>query len=232
MPRMVNFADPRGGNVTAWADKSSGGKDLEPASAVTYIGVTGTAAINGKNAIRFNNSSSLTHSGVTNADFATGDQPVPRHLFLVFESDQAGSGTTYEAITDGPDVDHRFVVANASTANEYTFFFGGSSYDTSGASRSADPTIVEVGYWANPATASNNWGFWENGGSQLLAVGSLGGGDDLTRLRIGSLYFDGAAWTGALAEVLLYTGQLSVGDRNDILDYLSDKWGISHTDYS
>lgn len=118
----------------------------------------------------------------------------------------------------------RFILAQQSASGGFGWYDG--SWKV-GSNLATDGTPYVIIFKANSTGTSGN--IEVNGTSWVTAVYSqqaLGGVDQ----AIGSRYNSGSGleWTGHIASMLIYSGNLSTGDITSVEDYLKDRYGISY----
>jgi len=84
-----------------------------------------------------------------------------------------------------------------------------------------NPTIATFGYVAGTNTAYQ----YPNGDTALQLVGTLAAGSG-NGISIGNRGTNDQGWPGIIAEILIYSGNLALGDRQRIEGYLAAKWGL------
>lgn len=91
---------------------------------------------------------------------------------------------------------------------------------------------LAANYWQNPAIGT--FGFvdgtntaytYPNGDTSVQVVGTLAT-STTNGIRIGNRGTDNQAWPGLIAEILMYSGNLSLFDRQRVEGYLANKWGL------
>ncbi len=90
----------------------------------------------------------------------------------------------------------------------------------------------------NPGTADSDWNvwtavfngassqFWHNGVSE--AAGDAGA-NAIDGATIGSTHLGAAPWKGDVTEILYYDANLSDADKNQVGQYLADRYGLGYT---
>jgi hypothetical protein len=102
-----------------------------------------------------------------------------------------------------------------------------------------DTWSIYAGSILDGGASDANWNIWTalfNGASSQFWLGGNSeasgnaGSDDPDGLRLGT--YDGAAglWDGDIAEILIYNSNLSTADKNEVAQYLADKYDLSYTD--
>jgi hypothetical protein len=199
------------GNVTQWDDKSGEANHMSPIS--TTIGVTSTRTINGLNAIDLQ--SNASHGGLTGT-WTAGTLTI----FIVFITDSATSGY----LCDGPGSANRSALYFSSGPSYGANWGGGGN---TGGTPDTSKHIVEM-RGGGPGGLEE---VYVDGGSAVIS-GQESPLDSVAQLRIGRAFVDGFNFDGVIGEILAYRFPPSLSDRNDILDYLAGKWGITTTAYS
>ena len=83
------------------------------------------------------------------------------------------------------------------------------------------PTLATFGFVAGTSAAYQ----YPNGDTSLQLVGTIAAGTP-TGVRIGNRGTNNQGWPGIIAEILFYSGNLSLGDRQKVEGYLAAKWGL------
>lgn len=190
--------------VTTWADSSGNGKDATGAGAVrpTYK----ANILNGLPVVRFGGSHFL--------DQASFSQSQPATIFAVSKLTLAGAS-------------NRMIFSKNGGAGEHTLYYGSqllSMYAGSivtGGSSLLNAWDVLTATW-NGGSSSG----WVNGGTAAI-TGNVGS-QATTTYRIGS-NTSSAFLTGDIAEIIYYSGALSLANRQAVQAYLGAKYGISVT---
>lgn len=126
------------------------------------------------------------------------------------------------------------------------------AYDTLIESNSATRVIVRNDYvptpdkWQIASTSAfsgpntdSNWNIWTvlfNGASSQAWFNGVSGGsgnagaNGMGGLTLGANYLGAGGWVGDMAEILIYPGNLSLADKNQVAQYLATKFGRSYTD--
>lgn len=84
-----------------------------------------------------------------------------------------------------------------------------------------NPTIATFGFVAGTGTAYQ----YPNGDTSLQVTGNLAAGTP-TGVRIGNRGTDNQGWPGIIAEILFYSGNMGLSDRQKVEGYLAAKWGL------
>lgn len=174
-----------------------------------------TGILNGQPVLRFDGGDSLIGA------FAGGAISQPYTIFVVSQlSAGAVNDNNTHFLTDGNDATNRAgVFKNAGTTPDSWALFAGANLV--GGNSDSDWNIWTI----LPNGASSQ--FWDSGVSE--ASGNAGA-NSIDGLAVGARY-DGTAswWIGDIAEVLIYTGNLSTADKNQVAQYLSTKYAIAYT---
>lgn len=206
-----------GSPVAQWRDKSGLGHHLAQSDSAKRPTVSATA-LSGKNVLTFNGSQWLAgdpvlRQGSTNFSFfGVWKKLTSTDTGVLFEQ----YGTPW---TKGTRCS--FMAAPAG------FGFTGQNVDLR-------PVPYTTNVWRVSGVeydgcAANNIVFWDSAGvyggtldSTALQIGA-------TAAKVGANISAGECLNGALAEIVVYEGELSEIDRNRILYYLQDKWGVGDT---
>ncbi len=84
-----------------------------------------------------------------------------------------------------------------------------------------NPTIATFGYVAGTNTAYQ----YPNGNTALQVTGTLAAGSG-NGISIGNRGTNDQGWPGIIAEILIYSGNLALADRERVEGYLAAKWGL------
>lgn len=84
-----------------------------------------------------------------------------------------------------------------------------------------NPTIATFGYVAGTGTAYQ----YPNGNTSLQVTGNLASGSG-NGISIGNRGTNDQGWPGIIAEILLYSGNMGLSDRQKVEGYLAAKWGL------
>jgi len=202
-----------GDPVTAWADQSGNSFNLD-----TVVGTPDvlSATINGKDAIDFVTSEEIY-------DASTIAQAYPLHLFAVIRPDDL-TDTSQWAINLG----------NSTSGSHPSFQMSG------GTALKAVAPAVAATPGGTPPTAGN-WGMLHgvmgfNAGADVKAAwndaayGTTASGTPSTNMAgmvLAGLRAEAAnSWDGAIAEVILYTAEISGDDLTNLLAYLQDRYAL------
>ena len=205
-----------GGTIARWSDKTTNANDAIQSTASQRPTYTASGQ-NGSNVVTFTGSSSndLSFAGATTFPPGTAGYSA----FLVGKTTLGATAQTFfrwGGITAGSSFR---LGANASSQLIQDYFGVGTSTDTASVSNttflfSSSSTTTTAGPYKNgtifttPTTYAYNFG--------TPALGILGSADT------GLQYL-----TGFVAEVIVYTSNLSTFDRQQVEGYLAWKWGLS-----
>lgn len=192
-------------NLTGWADKGSGAKNLTNSSSSPS---NGTRTVNGLNVIDF---VSGTNRIMASANYSLS-QPVT--YFVVVVCDLAtGTGTLNASVIRDPTGSQPSVLvysSGAANTRAWTYYAGsirqGSAMDN-------NPHVVTAIF--NGASS----GLWVDGSS--VSTAGPGAGTVTNGIQLGS----SSSFDGAIGEVLLYSSALGTSDREAVESYLRTKWG-------
>lgn len=147
------------------------------------------------------------------------DQPFV--LFVVAKlADAAVNDGSNHVLIDGDDAVNRAVIFQQSNAtpDSWTFYAG---KDLVGSDSDGNWDIFTVLFNGMTSHA------WINGVSNVVGDAEALGLDGLT---VGAVYNNSNPWIGDVAEILLYTANLSNSDKNQVGRYCANKFAISYTD--
>lgn len=205
------------GDYSTWVDKSGNGNDFSALAGdePTYI----ANHLNGHAALDFDGSNDAMSSGAISALNSVNDYAV----YVVAESDATSGGFKY-----------MFNGAFNSIGSSVYGFYTSSPTEITGIRRNsafgAVTSTLSVTY-TDPYIAAF---YWEDNSSYLRVNGtssSTGSGTDYTITSHDNFWVGGAAlgsalFDGKICEVILYQGVLSAGDKTDIENYLTTKYGL------
>ena len=196
--------EENGGKVSQWNDKSGNGHHATQ-STESLKPISGTATINGNNALKFDG----TDDRLENSSLTTGQ---PFSVFAVIKDDiSSGSFRTWWSGDSGAT---RSFLQNSNGNNR---------------------SMWADSYLYNGSSTTNNeiWTAEFNGSSSVLYVdgtaGSTGnvGDNSINGFWIGEE--NGSSdpnWNGLIGEILIFDAILSEADRQKIEGYLAHKWGL------
>lgn len=191
-----------GGAVSAWADKSTAGRNVTQSTAAAKP-ATGTRTMNGLNVLDFDGGDLLISSTFTLA------QPVT--VAVVIQMDTNGSANTQP-----------FGLAGSASPTVYS---AGSVWSTYAGGVLASGTATNTS--ANQLTAVFNGSssVLRLNGAQIASgnAGSTGWASHTFNIGASSILTSG--FNGAIAEVVVVPSVLSTGDRAALETYLKSKWG-------
>ena len=209
----VTVAASDGDVVGNWADQAASGVSLMQATTGNKPTLQ-TAELNGKSTIR-----SAGNNYLRGGFQAVVSQPYT--VFVVAKLDIAAvNDGNIRALVDGADATNRLMLLQYSPATPDSWTIAATTALDGGASDS-NWNIWTV--LVNGATSQ----FWHNGTSE--AVGAAGSAS-LGGLTFGAFYNNTFPWLGDVAEIIIYSGNLSTADKNQLGQYLDDEYGITYTD--
>ena len=201
---IIAFTKDSNGLVSQWNDKSGNGHHATQ-STESLKPISGTATINGNNALKFDG----TDDRLENSSLTTGQ---PFSVFAVIKDDiSSGSFRTWWSGDSGAT---RSFLQNSNGNNR---------------------SMWADSYLYNGSSTTNNeiWTAEFNGSSSVLYVdgtaGSTGnvGDNSINGFWIGEE--NGSSdpnWNGLIGEILIFDAILSEADRQKIEGYLAHKWGL------
>lgn len=217
------------GSVSGWTDKISTSVASPVNVAPTYV----SDALNGKGVIRFNATSVYHSEGLAMPKLFDGQAYT---VFMVSLMRNAGDdGNPYDRIVcvDNPELGYLEYAMNETMA------FGLFTSENFGVQppawmvfRANAPCAVESIAWDTYyiGTMTKNGGTigaWLNGQPTSINAGTDNSPLNATRLLIGcSAAQVDSELCGDIAEIIIYTGELSTADRIKVESYLSEKWAI------
>lgn len=198
-----------GSDVSGWADQSGNGNDLVQA-------VEADQPLFNEGDANFNNKPTLSFSGVNDnlrsAAFAAA-LTQPNTIFTVYH--MAGGGSRF--VVDG---------LTASTQHVVGQNVGGDRVLQAGTEQaigteSLDPQIVVALF--NGASSNS----WIDGVPQTPA-GTVGA-DTMDGVNVGGEFNQNSSMWGEVAEIIVYDGALTDGEKNMVGQYLATKYGTTWT---
>lgn len=197
------------GSVSEWRDKSPAAIIASQATA-TNQPTTGTRTINGLNAIDFDGSDDgMSLSSGANSLFA---QPVT-YFF-------AGATDTFAGriiLGQNEASRHCYIRSTASSGNKFQYMRSGGQTNSAEQVSDTNPHIV-LGY-DDGATL-----FLSIDGNAPVSGVAAPSNQTLTVPQLSRI---AASFDGAMGEIIIYKRNLSTAEKNQVLAYLSAKWGIS-----
>ena len=204
------------GNLVAqWRDKSGLGHHMAQGDAVKQPAVL-PDALNGRNVLTFDGGDWLVGAPVL-AQSSTNFS-----LFIVWQrATTGGSGVLFEQY--GPSK-ARGTRCSIMAANGGVFGFTGEGVDLRNVPYTANTwTLSGVEY---DGRSSDNTVFWSPAGVYGGTLNHLDLQIGATAVKIGASIDAGECLNGELAEIVVYEGELTDTQRNAVLFYLQDKWGV------
>jgi len=177
-----------------------------------------TNELNGESVFRFDGTNDALQGAFTTGESIS--QPYTIFVVAVLDASEVNDNN-YSVIIDGDDVNNRAALYQDKNANPDCWTFYSGTILSGGASDS------NWNIWTLVANGASSQ-FWANGVSE--ASGDAGA-HALDGLKVGAQY-SGIRYPleGDVAEILIYNGNLSDADKNEIGQYLDDKYGITYTD--
>lgn len=204
------ISDATGTEVTTWDDSSPSGFDLVgTAGAAPYV--TNSSEINGQKWLSFDGSNDILKHGL-----GALAQPTTVFALCKFDGLPAASAT----VLDGTNASTRMLMGITSAG---AFQISGGTALTSAGS------LVDTGNWVLfEATfkASPSAAIITNGVSQLTGDA---GSQAASGLFVGQRQATARYLDGGLAEILIYTNDVSSDDRTAIREYFTTKFGAYST---
>lgn len=203
-----------GGKVSQWNDQSNtdSHKNLtQPISANRPTLNTSDPIYNNHNSISFNSASDgYMISGTLNTTIVQ-----PNTVFIVGNTD--GSPSTFEVFMDSHDPVVEQAIFGSGSTGQYDVF-GNSSF-ASGVSVKSTPVIICCVF--NDPNSSMR--------ISQLTINNTGtvSGSSLPTIVVGAFNDTTAPLNGKIAEIILYSRQLSVSEINQVMRYLSNEYAIT-----
>lgn len=199
-----------GDEVTTWQDSSTSGWDLVgTAGATPYY--TNSSEINSKPWLKFDGSNDFMRHG--NGSLA---QPCTAFSLVRFDVLPAASAT----VLDGTNSTTRMLMGITSA---------GAFQISGGTALSSAGSLVQTQQWVLFEATFNG----ATGGQIITNATTIQSGDAGTQassgLYVGQRQATGRYLNGGLAEILIYTNNVSSGDRSSIRDYFTTKYGAYAT---
>lgn len=200
---VLNDNDP----ITTWTDSSGGGHDVTQAvagSKPTYK----TSILNSKPVARCDSGDYLQSGAFT-------ESAQPHTIFITCQTSSGANRNVFDGI-------------GAGTSRHTTYFNG-----------TAAGGFLYAGAVLNVSTIGTSWftaaivwngastTMYKNGGAAFVTGDA--GSNTLTGITIGARYDGLEPWTGDIAEVIVYTAQLTNSNINDVGNYLGTKYAIAWT---
>jgi Concanavalin A-like lectin/glucanases superfamily/GLEYA domain len=218
-------------NVSVWQDQSNNGNNaVAKAGEVTIV----NNSLNGKPVLRFNGSSSLITNSfyVTNyntpitiiavsrasASDVRGSQPTARYVQIVNDQSDWDFGLTYGGYeTENPNFSVCYGKSYAGSDDIESSPIGENAIGLAIAIN--DGSIISS-YLNGTLIGTANSSVWNNGGD---AVGSFSIGSEVVQNINSEAFFA----TCDIAEILIYNRALTTSERQEVENYLSNKYAIS-----
>jgi hypothetical protein len=200
----VTASSTASGTVTLWADQSGNGFDL---SQSTTSGRPNWSYNNGLGYMQFDNTQ---HMGLSNSSFTQLTQPFD--IFMVAELD-AGFANAY--------------LMDFANGNTSIFYAGSDNLSLSaglvgtGAAISTSVTFIGEAVFSGTASIAAL-----NGVPTTVSPGTTSPG--ATGISVGNYYAAlTVGWVGKIYEVLVFSKKLSDTDRDSVVRYLKNRYGVS-----
>jgi hypothetical protein len=204
-------ASSDGDPVGQWQDQATSGDHVASANN-DYRPTLQTNELNGQSVLRFDGTNDCFAGAFTNG----GALSQPFTAFLVAKSTDT---SVTRCIINGDDPSNEMAVFHHAVENKWGMWAGGFLVD------GAPNTDWQLWTVLFNSTSSQ---FWHGGISKVsgnagtqnpdgIAIGSNSGGTT-------------EYWKGDIAEIIIYNANLSDADKDEVGNYLSDRYGISYTD--
>jgi len=224
-----------GSAVTQWNDKSGNGFHVTQGTAAQRPS-SGINTINSKNVLTFGGDDVLSAS--TASDWTFLHNSTGSTVFAVAISDNTGEfeysifATSVGSSERGCAL--RLTSPSPGTLSPFVSTGGGSGTLVSlisGETFTNGTAFYVSGVWDNNnATLANRSKWRKNGGTEVgtnTQDDAPSSSNPARALCIGNNTNSGSfAWTGKIAEIIMYTGVLSSGNVASVNSYLASKWGI------
>lgn len=215
------------GKVSQWDDKSGNAHHVTQGVGALQP-TTGSRTINGLNTIEYTGTEFLSRNDALSL---TGNPNWT--VFLVIRLDVLGSFDTYFMVGEStPTATRNVLYFSGGAAYAWRFNGGNEVYDVSVAD-SNDILLFERPAGGDIASSK----FWRNGGTEQSATSS--GNPTLSPSITDELTYVGgsfntigtfAGFDGILAEVIAYEKVLTSDEKNQVGNYLNEKWGAGWSD--
>ena len=211
------MADDDGEVVGAWEDKTANEDDLTQGTSDNKPTLQ-TNELNGEPVLRFDGSNDNLQGAFTTG----GALSQPFTILIVAKLDAgAVNDDNYHILIDSDDSSNRMLAGNQPTDTPDTWrIYAGTNLDSANASDS------DWNIWTCLYDGASSQ-FWHSGVSQASGNAGAHDGDGLT---VGTNYNQSGAWDGDVAEILIYDSDLSDADKNEVGNYLGDRYDISYSD--
>ena len=207
------------GRVSAWRDKSGGGAHQTQGDAARRP-VTGQALLNGRNALTFDGSRWLAGPAV----LQPGDDAFS--YFAVWQRVDAGTAaqTVFEQSQTPQVTGTRAALLTVGSAKQYGF--NGQGNDAHNLGSYTPGAWVLTGLELD-GRASRNVFLYSDSTNHVGAINMTTQYTGATGTRVGcKLTNSGEILNGLIAEIIVFDRVLSDTDRNAVLFYLQEKWGL------
>lgn len=202
-----------GAAITTWTDASGNGNNITQSTAAakpTYK----TAILNGKPVARFDGGDRLINASISVA------QPITAFVVASVSASDSDAATFFDSYNNVQCIMYR----GAALDNPNKIVIRSGPTATWGVDADNNANIL-TGIWSGASSS-----LWKNGGT--AATGS-NGTNGLSGVSIGNIrgnpnpLIANYSLIGDIAEIIIYSGAMSDGNRQSVQSYLSAKYGIA-----
>jgi len=198
--------------VGAWEDKTANEDDVTQGTADNKPTLQ-TNELNGEPTLRFDGSNDYLQGAFTTGGALT--QP----FTLLAVAELTSTGSVYRYITDGDDASNRMVSGQRDDGDWW--IYPGSP------ALAGDPSDTNWNIWTVVYNGLSSQ-IWLNGVSE---VSGEAGTDEADGLTVGGSYTGAASWwLGDIAEIIIYDSELNTADKNEVGNYMADRYNLSYSD--
>jgi len=216
----VTPATSDGDPVGRWEDLTANADHLNQSTAANKPTLQNGATdlLNGHPVIRFDGTNDSLQGAYTTA----GTLTQPATLFAVAALDAVSvNNDATTVLTDGDDSTNRMIFAKTSAGDPDNWrIISGAQLD--GGAADSDWHIWTVLF---NILASQ---FWKDGVTEGGPGNTSGQTPD--GLTAGSSYAGSSNWDGDITEIIIYDANLPDADKNQVAQYLADRYGLGYTD--
>lgn len=217
---ISTIADAGGGAVSQWNDKSGNGNHATQATG-TRQPTTGARTLNGRNVLDWDG------SDIMNFDPSGLDGGAGATVFIVAQSDTIASTDRRLFQIDGDS----YIAGTYKAADKV--LYGGHKQDTADTFRfTVGTTAVNLTPFIFVASNAQNGTpkSYYTGNAEVTSLSLSNNANTFTAGAIGDEADGVLSFDGMIAELLVYSGELSDANKNLVGRYLGEKWGIAWTD--
>ncbi len=209
-----------GDKVSTWADQSGNGYDaLQVTDANRPVWIA--SAINGQPALLFDNSNDFLRNTLPNLDL--------RNVTIMAVSTQASTGNHAIidiSMTDGTTNDGHMMLQEGSL-RRYRAAENGATPNAEYTYTTLNTPQVHFGIKRfDPTIAAQHFGFIYEKNVEQDSVNAQSQVDPFVAFQIGRLFQDVFPWDGYIAEIIVYSEELTSDQIDDLSTYAVDRYGI------